>query len=265
MPETKNMIAEGTPSAENGPGTSPGAASAVPSAGDLLSAVADVGSETDREKVERFMEHWTRMMRDELAEKKEIFIDIMTRLDFQDEKVVKRLDSEAYRSLLRKSFRDWAGVESRAKRDIIRNVLANAAATDKTSDDVIRLFLDWIGRYSDLHLKVINAVHNSNGITRAGIWKQIGQGFVREDSVDGDLFKLLIRDLSMGGIIRQHRDTDYYGNAVPESEQTHRRSDTQTARTAFDDEDYFELTPLGEHFVHYAMTEIPPKIEFRKP
>jgi len=263
MPETKKTNSEGTPSAESR-GTSPGAASAVPSAGDPLSALAGAWPEKDRESVERLMAHWTRMMRDELAEKKEIFIDIMTRLDFRDEKVVKRLDSEAYRSLLRKSFRDWAGVESRRKRDIIRNVLTNAAATDKTSDDVIRLFLDWIGRYSDLHLKVIAAVHNSNGITRAGIWKQIGQGFVREDSVDGDLFKLLIRDLSTGGIIAQHRDTDYYGNPVPESEQTHKRSDAATARTAFDDEDYFELTPLGEHFVHYAMNEIPPKIESRK-
>jgi hypothetical protein len=259
MPETKKIIADG------GPGTSPGAEGAVPPGGDPFSAAAGAWSEKDREKVNRFIEHWKRMMTDELAEKKQTFIDIMTRLDFQDEKVLKRLDSEAYQSLVRKTFRDWAGTESRGKRDIIRNVLANAATTDTTSDDVVRLFLDWIRGYSELHFKVINAVHNSNGITRAGIWKQIGQGFVREESADGDLYKLLIRDLITGGIIRQHRDTDYYGNPVSESEQTHKRSGAETARAAFDDEDYFELTPLGKQFVHYAMTEIPPKIEIRKP
>jgi hypothetical protein len=33
-------------------------------------------------------------------------------------------------------------------------------------------------------------------------------------------------------------------------------------KSAFDDEEQYELTALGEQFVHYAMTDVPPKLEF---
>jgi hypothetical protein len=52
--------------------------------------------------------------------------------------------------LLRKAFRDWAGTESEQKRIYIRNILSNAAAMI-ASDDVIKLFLDWVNDYSELH------------------------------------------------------------------------------------------------------------------
>lgn len=147
---------------------------------------------------------------------------------------------------------------------LIRNILANAAATDMTSDDVIRMFLDWIAEYSELHFAVIGAIYNSAGITRANIWSKLGKSNVREDSADADLYKLLMRDLSTGGVIRQHRETDYEGNFVKQSRaRMHGRSDTM--KSAFDDTDEYELTQLGQQLVHYAMTELPPKIEFKEP
>jgi hypothetical protein len=33
-------------------------------------------------------------------------------------------------------------------------------------------------------------------------------------------------------------------------------------KSAFDNEEQYELTALGEQFVHYAMTEVPPKLDF---
>ena len=33
--------------------------------------------------------------------------------------------------------------------------------------------------------------------------------------------------------------------------------------SAFDDEDLYELTELGKQFVHYAMTDLPLKIEYK--
>ena len=33
-------------------------------------------------------------------------------------------------------------------------------------------------------------------------------------------------------------------------------------KSAFDDIEQYELTALGEQFVHYAMTDVPPKLEF---
>ena len=133
-----------------------------------------------------------------------------------------------------------------------------------TSDDVIRMFLDWIAEYSELHFAVIGAIYNSAGITRAEIWSNLGKSQVREDSADADLYKLLMRDLSTGGVVRQHRDTDYEGNFVKQSRpRTH--SQSVTLKSAFDGNDEYVLTQLGQQFVHYAMTELPPKIEFKEP
>src|SRR6266550_8027350 len=138
----------------------------------------------------------------------------MALMEHQDEKITKRLESEEYQSLITKTFRDWAGAESEEKRQLIRNILVNAASTDLTSDDVIRMFLDWISNFSELHFRVIGAIYNSGGITRAGVWKKIGKGEVREGFADADLYKLLMRDLSMGSVIHQHRETDYDGNFI---------------------------------------------------
>jgi hypothetical protein len=60
----------------------------------------------------------------------------------------------AYQSLVCKALRDWAGTESKKKREFIRNILANAAVTHITSDDVVRLFLQWLSMYSELHFTV---------------------------------------------------------------------------------------------------------------
>jgi hypothetical protein len=82
------------------------------------------------------------------------------------------------------------------------------ASSAVSSDDVVRMFIDWISQYSELHFQVIGAIYNSGGITRGAIWRKIGKGRVREDSADADLYKLLFRDLSTGGVIRQNRETD---------------------------------------------------------
>ncbi|MGD1213033.1 MAG: hypothetical protein ABR973_17005 [Candidatus Acidiferrales bacterium] len=59
---------------------------------------------------------------------------------------------------------------------------------------------------------MVGAIYNNAGVTRADVWRKLGRAPVREDSSEADLFRLLFRDLSMGGIIRQHRETDYAGN-----------------------------------------------------
>jgi hypothetical protein len=237
----------------------------VPFVGGLFSAMAGAWSEKEQEKVNRFFEHWIHMIKDELKEKEQTVAEVMMRLDMQDEKITKRLESEEYQSLIKKTFRDWAGAESEDKRVFIRNILANAASSDISSDDVVRLFLDWIGVYSELHFRVIAAIYNTNGITRAGIWNKIGKGPVREDSADADLYKLLIRDLSTGGVIRQHRETDYYGNFIKKQSTGSRGTSSDRMKSAFDNEEQYVLTQLGQQFVHYAMTDLPLKITFKVP
>ena len=240
-------------------------ASGVPVAGGVFSAIASAWSEKEQEKINRFLEYWIKMLADELREKEVTMIEIMSRLDLQDEKISKRLESKEYQSLVRKTFREWSGAESELKRVLIRNILSNAACTDISSDDVIRLFIDWINQYSELHFQVIGAIYNSNGISRGQIWKKIGKAEVREDSADADLYKLLFRDLSMGSIIRQHREKDYDGNFIAKTPQKSRPKGgygSKVMKSVFDEEELYELTELGQQFFHYAMTDLPQRIEF---
>lgn len=239
---------------------------AVPFAGGLLSAAAGAWSENQQERVNKFFKHWIKMLEDEIKEKEKTILEIMARLDIRDEEISKRIESKEYQSLLKKTFREWSGAESDDKRIYIRNILANAASTNITSDEVVRLFIDWLKTYSELHFKVIAAIygHGTNGISRGGVWTDLGKAEVAENSADADLFKLLFRDLSTGGVIRQHREVDYYGNFVSKTPQRRPRgSGPKPLTSAFDDEDSYELTELGKQFVHYAMTDLPLKIEYK--
>lgn len=237
---------------------------AVPFAGGVFSAIAGAWSEGEQDKVNRFFEDWVRMLQDELKEKEETIIEIMARLDLQDEAISERISSSEYQSLVKKTFREWSGAESEDKRVYIRNILSNAAASRVSSDDVVRMYIDWINKYSELHFQVIGAIYNTDGITRGEIWRKIGKGPVREDSADADLYKLLIRDLSTGGIIRQHREVDRWGNFIQKPTQRRPKgSGPKPPVSAFDENEGYDLTGLGQQFVHYAMSELPLKIEFQ--
>lgn len=242
-------------------------ASAIPSSpsrlGSLLPAVSGAWSQHEQTKMNRFFAQWMKMLEDEIREKEATVIEIMARLDMQDEKISLRVDSKEYQSLLKKTFREWSGAESESKRVLIRNILSNAACSNVSSDDVVRMFIDWINGYSELHFQVIGAIYNADGISRGGVWRKIGKGPVREDSADADLYKLLFRDLSTGGIVRQHREKDYEGNYLARSTKKSAVSGAKTLTSAFDEEDQYELTELGRQFVHYAMTELTSRIEFR--
>jgi hypothetical protein len=91
------------------------------------------------------------------------------------------------------------------------------------------------------------------------MWQELNGVEVREDSLEADLFKLLVRDLSTGSVIRQHRQTDYAGNFIKRPQ---RRSTmpSRTFKSAFDDQESYELTELGKQFVHYTMNEVVPQI-----
>ncbi|KKT13280.1 MAG: hypothetical protein UV95_C0003G0154 [Candidatus Falkowbacteria bacterium GW2011_GWF2_43_32] len=239
---------------------------AIPFAGGLFSAAAGAWSENEQERVNRFFRQWIKMLEDEIREKERTILEIMARLNIHDEEIAKRLESKEYQSLLKKTFREWSGAESEDKRTYIRNILANAAASSMTSDEVVRLFIDWLKTYSELHFKVIAIIykHGTSGVSRGGVWSDLGKEDVAENSAEADLFKLLFRDLSTGGVIRQHREVDYYGNFVAKKPQYRAKGSGQkTMTSAFDDEDSYELTELGKQFVHYAMTDLPLKIEYK--
>jgi hypothetical protein len=234
--------------------------------GSLYLSVSNQWHDKDQERANQFFQEWLRMLQDEVREKEATIVEIMARLDLHDERIAERVQSRAFQSLVRKTFRDWAGAESEEKRVWIRNILANAAGSQTSSDDVVRMFINWIGEYSELHFQVIGQVYQAHGrgISRGMIWRNLNRPAAREDSADADLYRLLFRDLSMGGIIRQHREVNYHGQFL--AKPAAKRSTSGGAKTtvsAFDMEEQYELTELGAQFVHYAMTDLPLKVEYR--
>ena len=84
---------------------------AVPLVGGILSAMSGAWSEHEQAKVNQFFEQWVRMLEEEIHEKEATVIEIMARLDLQDEKISARVESREYQSLLKKTFREWSGAE----------------------------------------------------------------------------------------------------------------------------------------------------------
>ncbi len=240
------------------------AASATPFIGGIFAAAAGAWSEHEQEQVNNVLQQWLQHLEQELREKGQTMLEIMARMDMQDEEIKQRIESDEFQSLVKKTFQNWSRIDTADKRTRVRNLLSNAAAVRLVSDDVVRLFLDWIDIYSDFHFQVIGVIANQEPVGRGYIWEALGRPPVPEDSADADLYKLLIRDLSTGGLIRQHRATDGHGNFLTKSTKGQRRgTGTRTAKSAFDNQDPYVLTELGRQFVHYAMTEVPTKIEFQ--
>jgi hypothetical protein len=131
---------------------------------------------------------------------------------------------------------------------LVRTLLTRAACSRLASDDLVQRFIEWIDSYNELHFRVIRCVHARPHSTRLEIWQELYGRATREDSAEADLFKLLIRDLSTGGVLRQYRARDDSGHFVKRP----RRSAT-SARSAFDAREPYVLTELGERFVSYAL------------
>ena len=239
------------------------AAGAIPFVGGVLAAIAAAWGESSQAHADAIMRQWLQMLEDELREKGQTIAEIMARLDMKDEETLRRVESPEYQALLKKSFRKWSSIDSESKRQKIRNILSNAAATRLVSDDVVGLFIDWIDAYSDFHFEVIGQVYQNQGITRGQIWNALAKPRVAESSAEADLYKMLIRDLSMGGVMRQHRETDYYGNFVKKpTAKPQSGGGSKTMISAFDNAEQYELTELGKQFVHYAMNELAPRLTF---
>ncbi len=236
----------------------------LPWVGGLIGAAAGFYGEHDQGKVNSLQKKWLEEHHQRLRDVAGAINEITGRLDQFGDEVKKRIESDEYLGLVRQGFRTWDEAATKEKRRLVQQLLANAGGTSITSDDVVRLFIDWIEQYHEAHFAVIRVIYKQPGSTRAEIWASIHGSQPREDSAEADLFKLLIRDLSTGGVIRQHRETNYVGEFV---KRPARRtgSTSSVMKSAFDDTEPYELTELGKQFVHYTMSEIVPRMAAPKP
>jgi hypothetical protein len=231
----------------------------VPWVGGFLSAMNDLKADEAQVKNNELYQQWLEEHKTKMQALAETLLRVMKRLDEFTEQVNERLESEEYIQIVRKSFRSWDKSDTQEKRELVRKLLTNSGAYSTVPDDLIRLFLDWIDLYHEIHFAVIKVIYSKPGVTRFEIWKELNGKSVRENSLEADLFKLLIRDLSTGSVIRQHRQTDYYGQFLkrPAKKST---TPSRTMKSAFDDGEGYELTELGQQFVSYTMNEIVPRI-----
>src|SRR4030095_7795343 len=100
-------------------------------------------------------------------------------------------ESEEYLTLVRQAFRVWDRAETNEKRKYAANVVTNASGSRICSDDVVRLFIDWLDLYHEAHFAVIREIFESPCCTRYDIWQDVHGDLPREDSAEADLFKLL--------------------------------------------------------------------------
>jgi hypothetical protein len=234
----------------------------IPWVGGFLSAAGSYTAEEGSLKRDSLQTQWLeehqmkiRLLRDTLEQ-------IQQRFESLGASVEERIQSEEYLTLVRQSFRIWDEAATHEKRRYIRNLVINSAGTRLCSDDVIRLFLDWLELYHETHFAVIREVFKNPGSTRFDVWSNLYGETPREDSAEADLFKLLIRDLSTGGVIRQERDINQFGQFVRSKPQRARRTTAPTTlESAFEDTKPYVLTELGKQFVHYTMNEVVTRIE----
>lgn len=238
------------------------ALSSIPWIGGLIGASAAMNAELEQGQVNELMKRWLEEHRQKINLLGATLSDMTDRLESLGAQGEARLQEESYLSLVRQGFHTWDDASTESKRDSVRRTLTNAASTKICSDDVVRIFLDWIDRYDEAHFQVIRVLFRNRGSTRADVWDDINGADVREDSAEADLFKLLIHDLSMGHVLRQIRATTAGGDFLARRPRRTRIRKT-TLESAFEDTKPYELTALGTQFVTYAMNEMVPRISER--
>ena len=234
----------------------------IPWVGGFISAAASLGSKSDSSagKSNNLQTQWLEEHQRKIERLMETMNDIASRFESLGEQIDERVQSEQYLDIVRKAFRTWDEADTAEKRQYVSNLISNAAGTALCSDDVIRLFIDWLSVYHEAHFAVIREVYRSPGSTRHTIWTNIHGKFPREDSAEADLFKLLIRDLNLGGVVRQERETNFQGQFLKKEAPRVKGQSSSTMESAFEDTKPYILTELGRQFVHYTMNEVVPRV-----
>ncbi|MBI4134821.1 MAG: hypothetical protein HY471_01790 [Candidatus Sungbacteria bacterium] len=234
----------------------------VPWVGGLLGAMAGLSSEKDQDKVNEFQRLWLEEHKAKMKLLAGTIQEVLSRLDGFGEDVQRRIESQEYLTLVRRTFRSWDEADTDEKRQMFKQLLTNAGAITLCPDDLVRLFIHWIEDYHEAHFMVIKAIYQNPSITRGSVWDKIKGDRPQEDSAEADLFRYLIRELSTGGVIRQEREVNSSGEFLRHRSPGRVRGHTSssTMESAFEDEKGYQLTKLGAQFVHYVMEDVVPQI-----
>jgi hypothetical protein len=233
------------------------ALSSIPWVGGVLAAAASYNVREGDVARDGLIDQWLLEHHERLQVLRHTLEQMAARLESLGQEIDQRIHSEQYLVLVRKTFRQWDEADTDEKRRLLVQLITNAAGTRVSSDDIIRLFLDWLATYHEAHLAVIRAIQKNQGPTRYDIWIAVyGEPVPLDNSAEADLYKMLIRDLSLGGVIRQPRESDHQGRFLKKHRAPRRVAASASMESAFEDTKPYVLTELGSQFVHYAMTEL---------
>lgn len=241
------------------------ALSSIPWIGGVIAAGASLSAEVEQGKLNELHRLWLTEHQKKVRELVGALSDIFARLENFGDEIDERLESPEYLNLVKQCFRSWDEADTQDKKQMLKKLITNAGAIKLCADDLVRLFIAWIDQYHETHFIVIKEIYRHPGITRARIWQNIHGPRPREDSPEADLFRYLIRDLSTGGVIRQERETDGFGNFYKRDTGGHRASPSRVMESSFEDTKPYVLTALGKQFVHYVMEDVVPQISGNAP
>lgn len=229
----------------------------VPWVGGVLAAAATFKFDESSVQGDKLRNQWLQEHHEKLRQLRATLEQMASRFEGLGEEIDDRIESDDYLALVRKTFREWDQADTEQKRKLLVQLITNAAGTRICSDDILRLFLDWVKSYHEAHFAVIREIYKNPGPTRYEIWVAVyGEPVPRDDSAEADLFRMLIRDLNLGGVIRQPRESDASGRFKKKTTPPRRHSAPSTLESAFEDTKQYVLTELGKQFVHYTMSEL---------
>jgi hypothetical protein len=232
----------------------------IPWVGGFISAAVSYKTEEGSVRTDNLQTQWLEEHAKKIDKLMKDLQDIVGRFESLGPQIDERIQSEEYLGLVRRAFRTWDNADTDEKRKYAANVVTNAAGTRVCSDDVVRLFIDWLDTYHEAHFAVIRQIYKQPSSTRFEIWDSIYGELPREDSAEADLYRLLIRDLSTGGVVRQDRETNQHGQFLRKKPTRRRGTLPATVESSFEETKPYVLTGLGEQFVHYTMNEVVKRI-----
>jgi hypothetical protein len=233
----------------------------IPWVGGFIAAAASFKTEETGIKENALQSEWLREHETKIRELQTTLGEIDGRFQSLGGAIDERLQSKEYLVLVRKAFRLWDSAETSEKRAYAANIVVNSAGTRVCSDDVVRLFLDWLSVYHESHFAVVREIFRNPSVTRYEVWTALYGEPPKENSAEADLFRLLIRDLSTGGVIRQQRETDLAGHFLRKPRRRTGVPAPTTMESAFEDSKPYVLTELGRQFVHYTMNEVVTRLD----
>lgn len=232
----------------------------IPWVGSILSAAATLSAENEQERTNKLLVLW---VREHEVKLQELIIDIrkiFERLEIFGDQIQERLESAEYLNLVRKTFRVWDSADTAEKRECLRKLITNAGGLRVVDDDVVRLFVEFMGRFHELHFRVLRLVYQNPGISSYDIATELFSDVPRDDSAKADLFKFLFHELQMTDVMRQPRESDADGRWRRRVAKKTVGSRAKTLKSPFTD-DQQVLTELGKQFVRYIMDDLDPQLE----